>query len=97
MARAAAPSGDTGEVDAPGPTALGQLVLRRGLLSDEQLESALAEHLSSGRRLGEVLIDSGFLDERQLADLLEEQRAQTRPPLDELRTQLASLRAEACA
>jgi hypothetical protein len=54
---------------------LGQLVLEYGLLSEEQLELALAEHLSTGIRLGEVLVERGWLTPSQLEWLLEEQAA----------------------
>jgi len=63
-------------VDAPRPTVpLGQLVLQRGLLDEEQLETALAEHLSSGKMLGEVLVERGYLTQGQIAGLLDEQLA----------------------
>ena len=50
-------SRDTARVE-PAKLSLGQLVLQRGLLTEEQLELALAEHLSTGVRLGEVLVAS---------------------------------------
>lgn len=66
-----------------GPIALGQLIVRRGLLTEEQLELAVAEHLASGRRLGEILIERGYLDERELASVLDEQLASlTSQPAD---------------
>jgi len=52
---------------------LGQIVLQRGLLTEEQLEVALAEHLSSGKKLGEVLVDHGWLAPSQVAELLDQQ------------------------
>jgi hypothetical protein len=54
---------------------LGQLVLEYGLLNEEQLELALAEHLSTGAKLGEVLVAHGWLTRPQLEWLLEEQAA----------------------
>ena len=54
---------------------LGQMVLEHGLLTEEQLELALAEHLSTGVRLGEILARHGFLTQKQLDWLLEEQAA----------------------
>ncbi len=54
---------------------LGQLVLQRGLLDEEQLEIALAEHMSSGKMLGEVLVEHGWLTQGQIAELLDDQRA----------------------
>jgi len=73
--------------------ALGQLVLEWGLLNAEQLEIALAEHMSSGKRLGEVLIDHGWLTHEQLAELLHQQENGARG-IDLLRTSVAEAEAE---
>jgi hypothetical protein len=51
------------------------MVLAYGLLNEEQLELALAEHLSTGVRLGHVLVGRGLLTSSQLEWLLEEQAA----------------------
>jgi hypothetical protein len=67
-----AASRDTETVEA---RQLGQMVLEYGLLNEEQLELALAEHLSTGVRLGEILARHGFLTQKQLDWLLEEQAA----------------------
>ena len=72
---------------------LGQLVLECGLLNAEQLEIALAEHMSSGKRLGEVLIDRGWLTPEQLAELLERQDNGARG-IDLLKTSVAEAEAE---
>jgi type IV pilus assembly protein PilB len=53
--------------------ALGSLLVRDGLLSEEQLESALALQQESGQRLGEILIERGDVTRTQLARLLAEQ------------------------
>lgn len=50
---------------------LGQLALEAGLITNEQLASAIADIQSSGKRLGEVLVSRGLLDELQLSQLLE--------------------------
>jgi hypothetical protein len=71
---------DQPETRAPSPVIdmrdipLGTLVHRAGLLTAEQLEGALAEGSSSGKRLGEVLIDRGLLAERQVAELIAGQK-----------------------
>ena len=57
--------------DAP----LGTLIYRAGLVSKENLEAALEEGQRSGRRLGEVLLRHGWLDEADLARLLAGQKA----------------------
>jgi hypothetical protein len=56
--------------DAP----LGTLVYRAGLLSKEKLESALEEGRRSGRRLGEILLQKGWIEEKDLARLLAGQK-----------------------
>jgi MshEN domain len=53
---------------------LGTLIFRAGLLTEEQLEDALQEGVRSGKRLGEVLVESGQLDERDLGRLLADQK-----------------------
>jgi hypothetical protein len=87
-------------VDAPKPTVpLGQLVLQRGLLDEEQLEIALAEHMSSGKMLGEVLVGRGWLTQEQIAELLDEQLTTGAGEdgargIDLLRTRVAEAEAE---
>jgi hypothetical protein len=53
---------------------LGTLIFRAGLLGEEQLEDALREGMRTGRRLGEVLIERGLLEERELGRLLAGQK-----------------------
>ena len=65
---AAAPS--AAMIDVP----LGTLIFRAGLLGEEQLEDALREGMRTGRRLGEVLIERGLLEERELGRLLAGQK-----------------------
>lgn len=80
---------------------LGQLVLQRGLLTEEQLENALAEHLASGKLLGCVLVEHGYLTEDEVEALLEVQRAENAEAeseavrgIDLLRTRVAEAEAE---
>ena len=56
---------------------LGTLIFRAGLLTEEQLEEALEEGVRSGKRLGEVLVERGLLDERELGRLLAGQKGLT--------------------
>ncbi len=56
--------------DAP----LGTLVYRAGLLSKDKLEAALEEGQRTGRRLGEILLQKGWIDEKDLARLLAGQK-----------------------
>jgi hypothetical protein len=53
---------------------LGTLIFRAGLLAEEQLEDALHEGMRTGKRLGEVLIERGWLKERDLGRLLAGQK-----------------------
>ena len=53
---------------------LGTLIFRAGLLGEEQLEDALREGMRTGRRLGEVLIERGLLQERDLGRMLAAQK-----------------------
>jgi hypothetical protein len=76
----------------PKPMPLGQLVLQRGLLDEAQLEVALAEHLSSGKQLGEVIVDYGWMTREELAELLGQQE-ESASGMDQLRTQVAAAKA----
>ena len=51
---------------------LGQVLLERGLLSEDQLRIALLEQKSLGLPLGKVLVTLGFLTEATLRDTLAE-------------------------
>ncbi|HEX4930717.1 MAG TPA: GspE/PulE family protein, partial [Gaiellaceae bacterium] len=53
--------------------ALGALLLRDGALTVEQLELALREKDASGKRLGEILVDRGFVTPTQVSRVLAEQ------------------------
>jgi len=53
---------------------LGMLLVRDGLVSEEQLERALAQQrLSSSKRLGEILVERGSVSRRDIARVLAEQ------------------------
>jgi type IV pilus assembly protein PilB len=52
---AAAPSAN------PAPIRIGDLLVHEGILSDEQLKSALREQKRSGQLLGEMLVDQGTI------------------------------------
>ncbi len=49
---------------------LGEVLVQRGLVTDAQVATALQLQGSSGKRLGEVLVEMGALDERSLVDAL---------------------------
>ena len=52
---------------------LGEQLLEKGAITAEQLNEALLEQTDSGRRLGEVLVEIGLLDERTLTEVVAEQ------------------------
>lgn len=56
--------------DAP----LGTLIFRAGLVPADQLEDALEEGIKRGRRLGEILIERGLIQESDLARILAGQK-----------------------
>ena len=49
---------------------LGEVLLEQGAITGEQLSSALSEQKRTGRKLGRVLADLGFVSEAALHDLL---------------------------
>ena len=53
-----------------GPKALGALLRDRGLLTKEQLEAAITRQQQSGRRLGHVLVDMGFVTAEAVLEAL---------------------------
>jgi type IV pilus assembly protein PilB len=54
----------------PGPEPFGQLLVERGLVSDEDVAQALVVQSDSGKRLGETLVDMGVLNQRDLVLVL---------------------------
>jgi hypothetical protein len=53
---------------------LGTLVFRAGLLPEERLEETLQEGMKTGRRLGEILLERGWVSENDLGRLLAGQK-----------------------
>jgi hypothetical protein len=49
---------------------LGRLLVEQGLLTDDELERALALQQASGKRLGETIVDLGFVSGPDLASAL---------------------------
>ena len=60
---------------------LGDLLIQEQLISPAQLEQALAAQKQSGRKLGRIFIDSGFVTEAQIAKAV---ARQLRAPFVEL-------------
>lgn len=53
---------------------LGEILLKSGLVNEEQLEAALAAQAKRGGRLGRILLDQGAITEEQLAQTLATQK-----------------------
>ena len=52
---------------------LGELLIDKGLISEEQLHEALTQQKASGKKLGHILVQLKLLGERALTDVLAEQ------------------------
>ncbi len=57
----------------PARLRLGQLLVDAGILSEEQLEQALAAQKVDGRKLGTLLVENGLVSETQLTQSLSQQ------------------------
>ncbi|TFW30990.1 GspE/PulE family protein [Massilia horti] len=57
----------------PEKVRLGEILVQQKLLSEDQLNSALAEQKRSGRKLGRVFVDNGFVTEEQISGALARQ------------------------
>ncbi|CAB1367594.1 GspE/PulE family protein [Denitratisoma oestradiolicum] len=57
----------------PEKVRLGDLLIQQGLLTDEQLKLALEEQKRSGRKLGRIFVESGYVTEEGIARALARQ------------------------
>jgi len=62
---------------------LGDLLIQQGLLTDAQLKLALEEQKLTGRKLGRIFVDGGFVSEEQISQAL---ARQLRIPFVDLKT-----------
>jgi type IV pilus assembly protein PilB len=68
------PDGDNAGAELrPRNRPLGELLVGRGLVSEDQLREALLKQTASGKRLGNLLVELDLLGERALTDVLAEQ------------------------
>src|SRR5713101_382551 len=67
-----APTHTSGPVSLHGRPRLGELLVLRGLATAGQVSEALLKQQGSGQRLGALLVEMGFLNERDLTDVLAE-------------------------
>jgi len=54
---------------------LGELLVKRGLVSLEQIEEALKIQATTGKRLGDILVERGYITREALEGVLEEYKA----------------------
>jgi len=52
---------------------IGDLLIEKGLINDEQLKAALTEQRISGNKLGRTLVELGFTSEQDILDVLSSQ------------------------
>ncbi len=52
---------------------LGEILVQQSLLSQEQLQAALDEQKKTGRKLGRVFVDKGFVTEEQISEAIARQ------------------------
>ncbi len=52
---------------------IGDLLVQNKIISQLQLDSALADQKTTGRKLGRILVDNGYIDEVQLLEFLSRQ------------------------
>ncbi len=52
---------------------IGDLLVQNGVLTEQQLETALEQQREKGQKLGRVLVDLGYLDEERFLGLLSQQ------------------------
>ncbi len=53
---------------------LGQMLVQKGLITEEQLNEALTMQKQTTQRIGEILVDLGYVDKRQVYEALAEQQ-----------------------
>lgn len=58
---------------------LGEILIRAGLLSSNELSVALSEQLNSSKRLGEILLSKGIITDEDLLNALNSQQKQDNP------------------
>lgn len=56
---------------------LGKVLLKRGLLNEEDLQKALEEQRKTGMKLGGILLKKGFVDKKHIKEVLTGQVAET--------------------
>jgi len=76
----------------PLPPKLGELLVRLGKITQDQLDAALAEQARTKEPLGQILLRRGFIDEKTLAQVLADQQRAELISLKEIEPEEAALR-----
>ncbi len=63
---------------------IGDLLVERGFITQQQLEEGLREQAISGRRLGEVLVEKEYISEDQLLETISDRLGVPRISLDQM-------------
>lgn len=66
--------GSSSKKTAPRRAMLGDMLVQAGLITGEQLTAALAEQEQTGLRLGQILVQRGYISKQTLGKFLETQR-----------------------
>ncbi len=74
------------------PPKLGELLVRLGKITQDQLDAALAEQARTKEPLGQILLRRGFIDERTLAQVLADQQRAELVSLKEIEPEEEALR-----
>lgn len=57
----------------PGKVRLGDILVQHQLLTEEQLQYCLVQHKASGRRLGQIFVENGYVSEQDICRALSKQ------------------------
>ena len=76
----------------PLPPKLGELLVRLGKITQDQLDAALAEQARTKEPLGQILLRRGFIDEKTLAQVLADQQRAELISLKEIEPEEEALR-----
>lgn len=74
LTRRAAAGGEVQYSAAPRRKLLGRMLVDTGVITEEQLQEALAEQTQTGGRLGLILLERGYISKQALGEILETQR-----------------------
>ncbi len=80
-----------------GDKRLGAVLLERGYVTDEALQQSIARHTEVGGKLGDILVDMGFISEQRIARAIEESLGiplVNLPRVDVMADALAKVRAD---